>query len=257
MCFCIIRLVHLAITSQLSEFGASLNEVLSRFAFIMVLNLMLRTYSTRIFKNNVFKSADLSTARFIAELKGNTEFRAELAKALLPLMRQLVVLGFLLNPEIDNKEVKLFEQDQFYEDFEELNMYLKQSFFKTTSDVLMSEAILIKCLISEEILDLHFVKLLEIIQEDISSLPLTFMISNKEVGFHLIDLPDNFYDLSTLYMDRKCELCRGHSRLGNKCVCLICEQVLCNYICNDEISNAVGNLNNHAVNISCGLLSVH
>lgn len=246
-------LVHLAITSQLSVASDYLEEVLSRISFLMILQAMLQIYWVSQIKSAAYKTIEININHFLKELKENQVLKAELAKNLLPLLRRLVVMGILLDPQADASEAKKFEREEFYEDIEELDFYLKtSSLFKTTSSQIMSEEILEKCLVSKDMLERHFQRLLKAIKAEVPQIPLGLILSNREIGFHLIDLPDNFYDLSTFYIDRKCELCMDHSEIGSKCVCLICEQVLCSYTCKKGQKVDLGNLNTHAVKYHVG-----
>ena len=246
-------LVHVAITSQLSEVRDSLKEVLSRLCFLAILQMILKVYWIKLIKTKAFTQPEISVDQFFKEVKENQAFRAEAAKSLLPLMRRLIVLGFLFDPSIEDAEVKLFQQEEFYEDFEELDFYLKHSLFKTTSSALFSEDIMDKCLLKKEMLQKHFDKLYKTLKSDTPQVPLDLIFSSKEVQFHLIDLPDNFLDLSRFYIDQKCVQCMDHSQLGSKCVCLICEQVLCSFACKKTGANiTLGNLNTHATKYHAG-----
>jgi hypothetical protein len=79
-------------------------------------------------------------------------------------------------------------------------------------------------------------------------------ISDYEIDFQFIDLPSNFYLVSTQYILTPCTLCSSESGYGNKCICLLCGVVMCSITCNKSgfVHKNNGNLNNHSLKLHGG-----
>jgi len=87
----------------------------------------------------------------------------------------------------------------------------------------------------------------------------SLFVANQEVTFEFEDLPQDFYELSTTYIEKNCELCNDHPQAGSRCICLLCKMLLCSTKCTKKNKHGAGNLNRHSIEChggACAFLNV-
>lgn len=176
----------------------------------------------------------------------NSQIKEELINGLLPSLRKILVF-ILLNSDIDKETISALSKGGYLSDEEEMNSYLKIQGLETTASELLSQGLFEYSGIPQESVEIWLNSIQNEFKLGIASLSPYLLMVDQEVTFSFVSLPENYFDLSTTYIEKKCELCNDHTKAGNCCVCLMCGMVLCSINCvKGDARPKTGNLNKHS-----------
>lgn len=88
----------------------------------------------------------------------------------------------------------------------------------------------------------------------VASASLSFLLDvhDKELGFSMATIPENFYDCYTSYIYKACEICHKTAAKKDLHLCMLCESVMCVHHCSTD-QGGLGNLCKHSLQHHGGL----
>ncbi|KRX08493.1 hypothetical protein PPERSA_12974 [Pseudocohnilembus persalinus] len=82
---------------------------------------------------------------------------------------------------------------------------------------------------------------------------LPLLLSVENVDFQLFDIENKFGDLTQIYMNEKCSVCKDFPKYQELCLCLICGSCQCSITCENQFNaKNLGILNKHSIEAHCG-----
>jgi len=240
-------LQHLVVSSNLTN--KIRNKLIHKIMKIYLFNKMIQIYIKK--KLSKEQQEELSFEGFMKDITSGTisQLKEEIVNGMLSCTRKVVVF-LLLNGEISKENTQILSNGDYLNDESELNAYLRIEGLDTSVNDFLSAKIFEITGISQESVKRWF----EGISQDNNKLSIdrlspSVLLADQDIGFSFINLPENYYDLSTTYIEKKCQICRNRSEAGNQCICLLCGMILCSWTCKKKIKSlvhSIGNLNNHA-----------
>ena len=189
---------------------------------------------------------EVNFANFVNDLSLGSDslVKKELIYGLLPSMKNIIVFMLINEGDQFNKEtIQTLANDNYDNAEDQMNYYLKIGRLEVTISDLLSPGLFEYSGISAENIRIWF----DSLQKECKPRGLSpyLLMVDHEVVFSFINLPDNYLDLSTTYIEKKCQMCNNYTQKGKRCVCLICGVVLCSTSCTTKITRP-GNLNQHS-----------
>ena len=221
-------------------------SLISRIMKLYLVHKIVQVYLKKKLLREGLKGVTFEDFMNDLSLGTNSPIKEELINGLLPTMRKIVVF-VLLNRDINKEVISALAKGSYLSDEEELNSYLRIEGLGTTASELLSHSLFEYSGIPQESVEIWLNSVHNEFKLGIESLNPYLLMVDQEVIFSFVELPENYYDLSTTYIEKKCEICNDHPQAGNRCICLMCGIVLCSIKCTkSDTRPKVGNLNKHS-----------
>jgi len=246
-------LQHIVVASELN--CSTLNDLVKWMLRFYLCHRLVQIYVKKRISKGELDQVSIQDFSNILNLDANSMIKEELCNGLLPSMRKLIAF-VLVNLPFEKEQVEKIEKEDFMSDQEELDCYLSMSPFNTNSKELLSEKLFEYSGIPKESVEIWLNHIGKENTSDGTDLNSSIFISDQEITFNFVSVPENYFELSTTYIERNCQICKDHPQFGNKCLCLLCQMVLCSSACKTNkrcYDNNQGNLNVHSTKYHGGV----